>query len=462
VYIRGQRDDYDGWASLGNAGWSYADVLPYFRRSEDQQRGADEWHGTGGGLAVSDPVFRLPLVDAFIEAAVQAGIPRQPDFNGATQEGVGYFQLNVRDGRRCSAARAFLAPARNRPNLRVITGALVHRVMLEGTRAAGVEYSVAGATSVARAGREIVLCAGAIGSPHILQLSGIGDAARLRAAGVDVAHHLPEVGRNLQDHLQAKTIFRTARPITLNDQTRSFLRRMRIGAHYLLRRRGPLSFGASLAGAFVRSNPSLSRPDIQFHFQPLSLDRYDEGLHAFSAFTLSGCHLQPQSRGEIMLRSPDPREAPSIHANYLDAEVDRRTLVDGLRIARRIAAAPALAQHVSVEWKPGAQVQTDDEILDYVRSIASTVFHPTGTCRMGSDEGSVVDPGLRVRGLQGLRVADASIMPTIVSGNTHAAAVMIGEKAADLVLAAAAAQRHEAPAVRASASAARVARATST
>jgi choline dehydrogenase len=247
------------------------------------------------------------------------------------------------------------------------------------------------------------------------------------------AHDLPGVGRNLQDHLQVKTIFRTGTRVTINDQARTLAGRMRIGVEYLLRRTGPLSFGASLAGAFVRSEASATRPDIQFHFQPLSLDRYDEGLHPFSAFTLSGCHLQPRSRGEIMVRSANPREAPAIHANYLDAEEDRRALVRAVRIARRIAAAPALAQHVSAEWKPGADVQSDDEILDYVRSIASTVFHPAGTCAMGNDARSVVDAGLRVRGLAGLRVADASIMPLIVSGNTHAAEVMIGERTADLL-----------------------------
>jgi choline dehydrogenase len=437
VYIRGQRDDFDAWCALGNAGWSYADVLPYFRRSEDQRRGADAFHGNNGPLTVADPQFRLPLVDAFVDAAVQAGIARQADFNGAQQEGAGYFQLNVRDGRRCSAAKAFLDIARGRPNLDIVTGALVHRIVVTGARATGIEYSQGNRTHIVHSRREVVLCAGAINSPQILQLSGIGDAAQLRTHGIGVVQHLPGVGRNLQDHLQAKTIFKTREPITLNDQARTLLRRMRIGADYVLRRKGPLSFGASLAGAFTRSDPALSRPDIQFHFQPLSLDRFDAPLHPFSAFTMSGCHLQPRSRGEILLRSADPRQHPIIRANYLAAAEDRHALVEGVRIARRIAAAPALAAHIACEWKPGPAVDTDDEILAYVRSIASTVFHPSGTCRMGQGDDAVVDAQLRVRGVDGLRVADASIMPTIVSGNTNAAAIMIGEKAADMILAAA-------------------------
>ncbi len=433
VYIRGQREDFDHWASLGNAGWAYDDVLPYFRRSEDQQRGADDYHGVAGPLAVSDPRFRLPIVDAFVRAAVEAGYPRQDDFNGERQEGAGHFQLNVRDGRRCSAARAFLSPARGRPNLDVATTALVHRISFDRRRATGIEYLKGDVLHRASALREVVVCAGAINTPQLLMLSGVGDGDALRGLGIDVVQHLPGVGRNLQDHLQAKAIFRVRTPMTLNDEARSFAGRMRIGADYVFRRRGPLSFGASLAGAFVRSDPSLGRPDIQFHFQPLSLDGFDRPLHPFSAFTLSGCQLRPTSRGSLALRSSDPRATPVIRANYLADPGDARALVAGLRIARDIASAPALARHVVDEWQPGPELRSDDDLLRYVRSVAATVFHPSGTCRMGLGPDAVVDPALRVHGIEGLRVADASIMPTLVSGNTNAATIMIGERAAELL-----------------------------
>ena len=434
VYIRGQREDYDGWRDLGNEGWSFDDVLPYFRRSERQSRGPDEFHGGDGPLVVSDPTTRMEIVDAFVEAAGQAGVPRTSDFNGAQQEGAGYFQLTVDRGRRCSAATAFLRPAVARPNLEVVTGALVDRIVLEGRRATGVEYWHHGTQRTARASRETILAAGAINSPHLLLLSGIGSPDELRRAGVVPRHDLPGVGRNLQDHLQARVVFRTVRPITLNDQAGSLPRRAMIGARYLLDRTGPLSFAASLAGAFARTRPEVSRPDVQFHFQPLSLDSYDGRLHPFSGFTVSVCQLRPGSRGTLTLRNGDPAAAPRIEANYLQTAEDRQVIVDGLRLLRRIAAAPALAAEIAQEVRPGPAASSDDALLAHARATGSSIFHPAGTCRMGHGADCVVDSQLRVHGLEGLRVADCSIMPTLVSGNTNAAAIMIGEKAADLIL----------------------------
>ncbi len=435
IYIRGQREDFDHWRQLGNVGWSYADVLPWFRRSERQLRGGSEFHGDSGELAVSDPKFKLPIVDAFVEAATEAGLPRNPDFNGATQDGAGHYQLTVGRGRRSSAARAFLGPARARTNLTIVTEAHACRVLVEGHRAVGVEYERGGSKQVVRCLGEIVLSAGAIGSPHLLQLSGIGDAGSLQAAGVNVVQPLPGVGRNLQDHLQARCVFKTKTPITLNDSTRTPVQRAGIGLDYLLRRRGVLSFGASLAGAFARTLPHLATPDVQFHFQPLSLDRYDGGLHPFSAFTISVCQLRPFSRGRVTLNSADPHKPPAIVANYLDAVEDQETMVQGVRLLRKIAAAPALARHVDSEWKPGSAVASDDDILEYIRTTSTSIFHPVGTCRMGRDADAVVDDRLRVHGIGGLRIADCSIMPTIVSGNTNAAAIMIGEKAAAMMMA---------------------------
>jgi choline dehydrogenase len=434
IYIRGQAEDFDHWRQRGNRGWAYPDVLPYFRRSEDQGRGGDAFHGAGGPIAVSDPRFRIGIVDAFIAAAQEAGVPYNPDFNGARQEGVGPFQLTVRNGRRSSAATAFLKPVRDRSNLRIQTGALVRRIRIADRRAVAVEYEAGGVTRIAQCAREIVLCAGAIASPQILQLSGIGDGGRLAALGIAPTHHLPGVGANLQDHLQARMVFRTRRPITLNDRARTLLQRALIGADYLFRRRGVLSFGASLAGAFIRTEPRLETPDVQMHFQPLSLDSYDGKLHDFSAFTISVCQLRPLSRGEIAVTSADPRQAPTIRANYLADAEDRATLVRGMRMIRKIVGAPALATEVEAEFRPGASVATDDELLHYARETASSIFHPVGTCQMGTGADAVVDDELRVHGIAGLRVADCSIMPTLVSGNTNAAALMIGEKASDLIL----------------------------
>ena len=432
LYIRGQAADYDQWRQMGCTGWSYDDVLPLFRASEDQARGADAFHGAGGPLSVSDMRIRRDLCDAYIAAAEELGIPRNADFNGATQEGAGYFQLTARNGLRCSAAVAFLRPARGRPNLDIVTGALVHRVTIEGQRATGVELSRNGQTRIVRA-REVVLSAGAIASPHLLNLSGVGHGETLQALGLPVHLDSPAVGGNLQDHLQARAVYRSTRP-TLNDEVNNPLSKVRIGLQYALFRSGPMSMGASQVCIFARTRPELELPDVQFHIQPLSSDKPGEGLHRYSAFTASVCQLRPESRGWIVTRSPDPRAPPAIHPNYLTTRTDQETLVAGMKLSRRLAETRALAPFVAGELHPGPAVRTDDEFLLHARSTATTIYHPVGTCRMGADARAVVDPRLRVRGIAGLRVADASIMPTLISGNTNAPAIMIGEKAAAMMI----------------------------
>ncbi len=433
LYIRGQAEDYDHWRQLGNAGWGWAEVLPFFKLSERQERGADALHGGDGPLAVSNMREHRARCDQFIEAAVAAGIPRNDDFNGPEQEGVGYFQLTMRRGLRCSAATAYLKPARRRPNLKIVTGALTHRVLFEGNRATSVEIERAGLRETVTARREIVLSAGAIGSPQILQLSGVGPGALLAAMGIEPLRDLPGVGENLQDHLQARAVYEVTEP-TLNDEVNSFVGRMRIGMEFVLRRRGPMTMGASQVGAFVRTRLDCATPDIQFHIQPMSSQSPGHGLDPFSAFTVSVCQLRPESRGHVRIAAPDPRAHPEILANYLATETDRRTIVAGVRVGRRIAGAAPLAPILKSEREPGPEAVSDDEILDWIRNRATTIYHPVGTCKMGQDAMAVVDERLRVRGLDGLRVADASIMPTITSGNTNAPAIMIGEKAAWMIL----------------------------
>ncbi|WP_274631283.1 GMC family oxidoreductase [Arvimicrobium flavum] len=435
IYIRGQADDFNDWAQRGNPGWSWSDVLPAFRAVEAQGRGESEFHGAQGNLGVEDPPVDLELVSRFVEAGRQAGLPLNPDFNGPTQEGVGPFQLTTRNGRRSSSARAFLGPATRRPNLRILTGVTVERLELDGRQVRGVHARKGGGGLHFRARSEIVLTAGAIGSTQILQLSGIGDPRQLAAAGVTPVHALLGVGRHLQDHLQSRLMLRLKLPISLNDLTRGPWRKLLIGMNYVFRRRGVLSFGASLAGGFGRTPLASDRPDVQFHFQPLSLDSYDGGLHPFPGATVSACQLRPESEGTIFITSPDPSARPEIRANYLATDLDRRTMIEGFRLARRIAAAPALAEVVAGEHKPGSDVRSDDEILDYIRATGSSIYHPSGTCRMGPDpgRGDVVDARLRVHGLAGLRIADCSIMPRLVSGNTNAAAIMIGERAAAMI-----------------------------
>lgn len=435
IYMRGQREDYDHWRQLGNVGWSYDDVLPYFKRAEDQARGADAFHGAGGPLAVADQSEPHPLCDAFIAAAGQVGIPRNDDFNGATQEGAGYFQTTSRRGRRCSTAVGYLRPARRRANLRVVTGALTTAVTFENRRATGVAWREGGAERRARAAGEVILAAGAFGSPQLLQLSGVGPGEHLRAHGIAVIHDAPGVGADLSDHLQVRMMFRCRQRITFNDDMASLWGRMRIGLRYALARKGPLTVSAGYAGAFFKTDPRLATPDIQVHFLLFSTDRMGESLHRFPGFTASVCQLRPESRGTVRLRSADPAAPPEIRPNYLSAEADRRANVEGLKILRRIHQQPAMAPFVEAELDPGPEAADDAALLAHCRRRGGTIYHPSGTCRMGPDARAVVDERLRVKGLGALRVVDGAIMPSLVSGNTNAPIIMIAEKASDMILA---------------------------
>ncbi len=435
LYVRGQRQDYDRWAELGCQGWSYEDVLPYFKRAEHQENGEDEYHGVGGPLNVSNMTFSRPICDDFLNAVEENGTPINHDINGAEQEGVGYYQLTTKNGRRCSSAVAYLNTARSRSNLTIITHAMVHRIGFTDKRADTVHVTRKGEAITVRANKEIVLSAGAIGSPQILQLSGIGPSELLKEHGIDVIHDSPDVGNNLQDHLQIRTVYKTNKPVTLNDQLSNPIQKLGAGLHYILQRKGPLSMAASQVYAFCRTRLSNDRPDIQYHFQPLSSDSPGEGLNKFSAITASVCQLRPESRGHIRIRSNNALDHPSIQANYLSTDLDQATAVESLRFTRKIMQTNAMREHIKVEHLPDPSAQTDAELLDQARNIANTIYHPTSTCRMGADANAVVDAQLRVNGVKGLRVADASIMPEIVSGNTNAPTIMIGEKAADMILA---------------------------
>ena len=431
VYIRGQAEDFDHWRQLGNAGWSFEDVLPYFKRSEHQVRGADGFHGTGGPLSVSD-VARHPICEAFIAATSELGFANNDDFNGASQDGAGYHQTTTRNGRRCSTAVGYLRPAMHRPNLRVVTGALTERITFDGRRATGVTFRQDGRLHTALAEREIILCGGAVNSPQLLMLSGIGPQEHLAGFGLPVVHHLPGVGQSLQDHYSAPVKLKSRLPVTVNDVMLSNARKLKAGLEYYMFHRGPLAMISSPAALFARTRPELASPDIKISMSPFSAERPQDGLHRFSGFTSIAYQLRPESRGEIKLKSPDPFDAPAVHPNYLSAETDQRTIVAGLKLIRRILANPHMQHLIDREFQPGPAVETDEQLLDYARRRGGTVYHPTSTCRMGSDPLAVVNAELRVRGIDGLRVADASIMPTVVSGNTNAATIMIGEKLADM------------------------------
>ncbi len=436
LYVRGQPQDFDGWAQLGCTGWSWDGVLPYFKRSETWKgpNGSDV-RGTDGPLSVQTSRLSRDIVDHWIEAAVSAGYKRAQDYNGLDQEGVGHFQLTMKGGRRCSSAVAYLNPARGRRNLEIITNAQTERVLFEEGRAVAVRARVKGQMKDIRARSEIILSAGAIGSPQILMLSGIGDPEEMRPHGIEVQAEVKGVGKNLQDHLQARPIFKTDLS-TINVETDSFVKQIGIGLQYALSQTGPMTMAASLGTGFLRTEPHLETPDIQFHIQPFSADNAVEGPHPFSAFTASVLQLRPESAGHLSLTSTKMDDHPKIYPNYLATETDCKTIVKGIQVARRIAQFEPLKSHVTEEYAPGADVAYDDEdaTLDWARRSAVTIYHPTGTCKMGIDDMAVVDPRLRVRGVKGLRVADASIMPRIVSGNTNAPAIMIGEKASDLVL----------------------------
>jgi choline dehydrogenase len=432
VHVRGQREDYDAW---GVPGWSFAELLPYFKKSEDHCLGASEWHGAGGPIAVSALPDRHELCDAFIASAMALGVPRNDDFNGARQEGAGYYHATARDGRRCSTAVGYLRPAEKRPNLRVETGALATRILFEGNRAGGVAYEARGIHHEVHARREVILSGGSFNSPQLLQLSGIGPRALLERHGIALVHDAPDVGEHLQDHFYCRTFWRCNQPITLNDDMRTLWGQARIGLQYLLARRGPLTVSAGYAAAFVRSRPEVPRPDAQIYFINFSTARRGGHLHPFSGFTLSVSQTQVESRGSVRIAAADPRTPPSIRYNYLATERDRRVMIDGLKFARRIAGTAPFSGYVTAEEFPGPRVQTDEDWLAFCREAGDTVFHPTSTCRMGADALAVVDPRLRVNGVERLRVVDASVMPAVPSGNINAAVIAVAEKAADLIIA---------------------------
>jgi choline dehydrogenase len=433
LYVRGQAEDFDVWRQLGNPGWSFRDVLPYFKRAEDQERGEDDLHGVGGPLGVEDVRMDNPVCEAFIKSAVAAGIPFTRDFNGASQEGVGYFQLTNKNGRRCSTAVGYLNPVKSRPNLKIITGAMVATLTFEGKRVTGVRGTFAGVAGQITARREVLLSGGAIGSPQILQLSGIGPGAVLKAAGVEVRHELPGVGANLQDHYQARFVYHCNAAGSLNEIWHSRWKQMKVGIEYALQRRGLLTIGAGVVGVFAKSRPELDTPDIQFHFIPLSSDGAGKGLHAFPGVISSVCQLRPESRGTLQITSSDPTAKPAIVSNYLQAAADQRVLLDAMRMNRRIVAQKPFADIIVAEKVPGFDIDSDDGLMRFARETGTTIYHPCGTAKMGRDANAVVDARLCVHGLTGVRVVDASIMPTMTSGNTNAPTIMIAEKAADMI-----------------------------
>jgi choline dehydrogenase-like flavoprotein len=436
IYMRGQAADYDGWRQLGLDGWGWDDVLPYFLRHEDHISPPSEHHRAGGEWRVEHPRVRWEILDSIRDAGEAAGIAKVEDFNTGDNAGSSYFQVNQRGGRRWSAATAFLKPVLSRPNLRLETGVEVERVLVEDGRAAGVAFVRNGRRLVARASGEVILAAGTIGSPKILQLSGVGDAEQLRALGVDPLRHLPGVGRNLQDHLQLRPVYKVSGVRTLNTDYANLFRRAGMGLEYALRRTGPLTMAPSQLGMFAKSSPEYATPNLQFHFQPLSLDKWGEGMHPFGAFTASVCNLRPTSRGRVSLAGPDPATPPLIAPNYLSTEEDRRVAVEALRLVRRVVAQAPLARYRPEEFRPGAELTSDAELSRAAGEIGTTIFHPVGTAAMGPDDEplAVLDARLRVRGVRGLRVIDASAMPRIVSGNTNSPTVMIAEKGAAMVL----------------------------
>ncbi len=438
IYMRGQARDYDLWRQMGNPGWAWEDVLAYFKRHEDQWAlepdAFDDLHARGGEWRVELARIRWDILDAFREAAAEAGIPKVDDFNRGDNEGCGYFHVNQKTGVRWNTSKGFLRPVRHRANLDVETDAMVERLVLDGKRATGLVMRQHGSRRMIHSAREIILSAGAIGSPQILQLSGIGPGTLLQPFGIEVRHELKSVGENLQDHLQVRCAYKVSGVKTMNERFQSLVQRAGFAAQYVLQRRGPMTMAPSQLGAFVKSDPSRETPNLQYHVQPLTLPKFGEPLDPFPAFTASVANIRPTSRGWVRIRAPDPEAHPEIRPNYLSTEEDRRVAADAIRVTRNIISMPSLAKYKPEEFRPGLEVQDDEELAKAAGDIATTIFHPVGTCRMGSDDTAVVDPRLKVRGLGGLRVADASVMPTITSGNTNSPTLMIAEKAATMIL----------------------------
>ncbi|MBX2882004.1 MAG: choline dehydrogenase [Granulosicoccus sp.] len=434
VYIRGQREDFALWQQLGAQQWGWEDVLPWFKKSEKFHLGADEFHGGDGPLEVTESMHS-ELADAYISACEQAGIPRNTDVNGADQEGAGYFQLTVtKNGRRASTGYAYLKPVRQHRNLTIATNALATKILFEGKRAVGVRYQQAGKDIEAHAREEVIVSGGAINSPQLLQLSGVGPAELLKQHDIPLVHALPGVGENLQDHYQIRLVYECTRPITLNDLSHSLPKKILAGLQYGLTRKGPLTLGAGQVGVFAKTREELETPDVQFHFIPFSAARPGEGLHKFPGFTVSVCQLRPASRGSVRIKSADPTMHPAIKPEYLTGAGDEQTMLDGLKLVRKVAESDAIRPYTQKEFIPGAEKTSDNDLLEYIRHYGNTIFHPSGTCRMGTDENAVVDEQLRVHGVTGLRVADASIMPTVLSGNTNAGCIMIGERLSAFLL----------------------------
>ena len=436
LYIRGDRHDYDNWQRLGNKGWGYDKVLPYFKKFECQENGENEYHGVDGELKVSNLRLKREIAELFIQASQEIGIPYNPDCNGEQQEGVGYFQQTSFKGFRKSSYRSFLnKKIRGRKNLTIVTNTQVSKLIFEDKRVTGVNciQSYNQPDKTIYANNEVILSAGSISSPQILQLSGIGDAKQLEKLGIDVVHNNPAVGKNLQDHLQVRMVFKT-NTRTLNDELNTWWKKALIGLQYFLFRTGPLTLSASQVYVFTNTSLDGSRPNIQFHMQPLSADKPGDGVHPFSAFTMSICNLRPESRGEVTINSADPTQLPKIIPNYLSTEGDRKIAVDSIKVARKIAEADSLKKHILDEYVPGQSFISDEELLEAAKNNSQSIYHPVGTCKMGDDENSVVDEQLKVHGISGLRVVDASIMPELVSGNTNAPTMMIAEKAAEMIL----------------------------
>jgi len=435
IYMRGQAADYDGWRQMGNAGWGWDDVLPYFLKSEDHHGGSSDMHAAGGEWKVARQRLRWDILLAVQEAAKQFGIMPRDDFNDGDNEGSGFFEVNQRRGVRWNAAKAFLRPAQRRPNLRLVTDALAESLILDGRKVVGVRYRQGSRTVEARADSEVLLAAGSINSPKLLELSGIGQPDLLRRLGIDVAHPSPTVGENLQDHLQIRTVYKVAGARTLNGQFNSLLGKTGIALQYALMQSGPMSMAPSQFGMFTKSDPSRATPDLEYHVQPLSTDKLGDPLHPFPAITVSVCNLRPDSVGSVHATTADPAAQPDIILNYLSTQTDRDVAVKAVRQAREIMTARHLERYRPQEILPGPSVRADDELVEAIGNIATTIFHPVGTCRMGTDDRAVVDPQLKVKGLSGVRVIDASIMPRIVSGNTASPVVMIAEKGASMILA---------------------------